>query len=197
MSSASTREKAASGIATAASLLDRPAPADYVAHWTDLIARPPARAEDQSESVVVFRLGREWFGLQTTLCVEVAPRKRIQSLPHRARDRILGLANVRGELLICISLAAILRVDTDSPPAASTADEGRLIVAAWRDGPVAFPADEVRGVHRFGRQEVRAVPATVSQSAATFSSGVLAIGSLSIGLLDGEALRHAIERSLK
>jgi len=155
---------------------------------------------------VVFRLGKEWFGLQTELCIEVAPRKRIQSLPHRPRDRILGLANVRGELLICISLAAILRVEADisvapstaaaSTPAASTIEERRLIVAAWRDGALAFPVDEVRGVHRFGRKQVRAVPATVSQSAAAFSSGMLAVGSLNIGLLDGEALRLAIERSL-
>ena len=44
------------------------------------------------------------------------PNRLIHSLPHRRQGIVLGLVNVRGELLICVSLARLLGIVPDPHP---------------------------------------------------------------------------------
>ena len=46
----------------------------------------------ETRSILVFRLGEEWFGLATGSLVEVAPMNPIHSLPHQ-RSRALQVTN--------------------------------------------------------------------------------------------------------
>ena len=90
--------------AAAHRLLDRPLPEAYRQEWTRHFAQiekvqPPAR-----KSAVVFRLKAEWLALPTHAFQEVGERRPIHSLPHRRDGIVLGLVNVRGELLVCVAL---------------------------------------------------------------------------------------------
>ena len=91
-----------------AQLLNRPLPANYRRDWTAHFARKKKSATPAKISAVVFRLESEWLALPTQAFQEVAERRLIHSLPHRRSGMVLGLVNVRGELLICVSLSRLL-----------------------------------------------------------------------------------------
>src|SRR5438045_1523494 len=97
-------------------LLDRPLPADYRRERTAHFAQekklpPPART-----SALLFRLAAEWLALPTHAFQEVAERRPIHSLPHRRQGPVLGLVNIRGELLICVALGRLLGLGKIAPP---------------------------------------------------------------------------------
>ena len=94
--------------AAALRLLDRDLPAECVADSTGHFAQAKRLEEQDTHSVVVFRLASEWFALPTLVLDEVSEQRMIHSLPHRRNAAVLGLVNVRGELLICASLVKML-----------------------------------------------------------------------------------------
>jgi chemotaxis signal transduction protein len=190
--------------AAARTLLDVPAPADSRQAATEHFARPDATvAMDSSggelQSVIVFRLRTEWYAIQTAVCLEIAAVRPIHSLPHRRDATVLGVVNVHGGLLACISLAVILGA-TDLPlaPAQSRhrAAVPRLLVARRAAGAVVFPVDEVRGMTRFRAQDLKDLPATVAHARMSYTRALLPLGDRSAGLLDEQRVFSAVERAL-
>jgi chemotaxis-related protein WspD len=169
-------------------LLDAAPPEGHSAFWTAQFAEAAVEVEPDAHSVMIFRVGVEWFGVPTRLCVEVTGPRSIHSLPHRRR----------GALLVCVSLAAILHLVQDGPSSQSQQGgaQQRLLVIGWEEGAVAMPVDEVHGVTRFREQDMRPVPATVARAQATYTRGVLPPSGRSAGLLDTDLLYHTIGRSL-
>ncbi len=90
-------------------LLERPAPADYLDWWTDLLA---GKKKDAGPSVttpyLVFRVGQSWLALRAVVLREIMQPGVIRSLPHRRSDVLLGLTVVRGEIYPCVSLHALI-----------------------------------------------------------------------------------------
>jgi chemotaxis-related protein WspD len=70
----------------------------------------------KTRSLLMFRLGEEWLGLATRSLVEVAPLQAIHSLPHQRSRALLGVANVRGALVACLSLVELLDLDGSAAP---------------------------------------------------------------------------------
>lgn len=93
-------------------LLDRPLPPGYRDEWTQHFAGRDEKAPEGEEidSVLIFRIGEEWLGLPAAICREIAEPRPVHSLPHRRSEAVRGIVNVRGELLICISLPALLGI---------------------------------------------------------------------------------------
>ena len=77
----------------------------------------------ETRSILVFRLGEEWFGLATGSLVEVAPMNPIHSLPHQRSRALQGVTNVRGALVACLSLGELL----DLEPGAAPVSERRVV----------------------------------------------------------------------
>ena len=184
--------------AAARRLLETPASSDYTRTWTDHVAQPVAAVKAETHSVMIFRLGAEWMAVSTHLCAEVASSRAVHSLPHRRSGAVLGVANVRGVLRVCVSLGAILHVTaanaTDQPAQGSLSQ--RLLVLSWPDGTVAAPVDEVHGVHRFRDADLKEVPATLARAQPTYTKAVLCWGERSVGVLDEHLLGYTITRSL-
>jgi len=111
---------------------------------------------------------------------------------------VLGVANVRGELLVCVSLQAILHLREDVPVGTSKTNSApqSLLVVGWPEGAVAMPIHEAQGVNRFHEQDLKQVPATVAKAEATYTRAVLPLGKRMVGLLDTDLLCHTIGRSL-
>src|SRR5437870_1931260 len=84
-------------------LLDRPLPADYQREWTQHFSKKETPGKPVKTSAVLFRIGAEWLALPAQTFQEIAERRPIHSLPHRRLGVVVGLVNVRGELLICVS----------------------------------------------------------------------------------------------
>jgi chemotaxis-related protein WspD len=183
--------------AAAVGLLDRDLPPDYLAEWSRLVARQREVEHLDTQSVVIFRIGAEWLALPTLLFEEVAELRTVHSLPHRRGKIVMGLANVRGELLVCVSLGDILGLEhaAKSQGQRQHTQYRRLLVVSREAQRVAFPVDEVQGIVRFHRGEQKEVPTTVSL-AATIYTGMLSWQDRSVGLLDDQLLLSALNRSL-
>ena len=83
-------------------LLDRALPEGYRRERTEDFARQRSPRNQATFSAVLFRIDTAWLALPTHFFQEVTEPKRIHSLPHRRRGPVLGLANVRGEVVTCI-----------------------------------------------------------------------------------------------
>jgi chemotaxis-related protein WspD len=182
--------------AAAAGLLDRDLPSAYLDEWKDHFSQERRLGELDTESIVVFRIGDEWLGLPTAAFSEFVDMRAIHSLPHRRHGVLLGLANVRGELLICVSLDKVLGIAKEATKPRQRAAYSRLVVIRNKDGRIVFPVDEVHGIHRFHPGELTAVPATVAKATATHTKAMLPWEGQAIGCLDDELLFYTLNRSL-
>lgn len=182
--------------AAGAQLLNRPLPPGYRHEWTRHFTIEKKALEPAKTSGVIFRLRAEWLALPTQAFQEVAERRPIHSLPHRRRGLVLGLANVRGELLVCVSLGGLLALDPASLVPTPRSAYHRLLVVNWEGNRLAFPVDDVHGPHRFHLQELKAPPATLAKSRPAFTRGVFYWQERAVGLLDAELLFTTLNRSL-
>ena len=181
----------------AAQLLDGILPELYVDEWTGHLAEKKHAAEPDTRSAVIFRLGVEWLALSTEIFKEIADWKTIHSLPHRRGGIVLGLANIRGELLICVSLAGVLHLEEAAEGAGKTrAARPRLLVVGSGTDRLVFPVDEVGGIHHFSPKEVRQVPSTIAGAASTYTQGLIAWEKKSVGCLDDELLLYTLNKNL-
>lgn len=183
--------------AGAAALLDGAAPATYLVEWTSHFARPKQSEEGETRSVLIFRLASEWLALPTSVVMQVANVLPIHSLPHRRSGAVLGLASVRGELLVCVSLGQIIGVE----PSVETSHEAgtgyrRLLVIRREDVRAVCPVDEVFGTYRVNHRELKGVPTTVARAPVTYSTALLSWRDRQVGMLDDQLLFYALKRSL-
>ena len=188
----------------AARLLDRALSVAELAARSKLNAKSADDASPEAaatDSALAFRVAGEWLALPTRVLREVDDIRAIHSLPHRRARAVLGVVNVRGALIIAVSLGALLNMERAAETRATQVPVrngyARMLVAAHGGEPVAFPVDEVEGVVRFAQDEVLPVPATLAHATASHARGVLAWRNRTIGLLDLERLFDAIARSLR
>ena len=129
---------------------------------------------------------------------EVAELGAIHSLPHRRSGLVVGLTNVRGELLICFSLTNLLGGDEPTQPTRekSGADRRRLLVVQREGWRAAFPADEVHGIHRYHPQILQEVPATVAKAGASYTRAMLPWLGRAVGRLDEDVIFQALDRGV-
>jgi chemotaxis-related protein WspD len=164
-------------------LLDRELPAGYREEWTRRFAELKTAAAAKTESVVIFRVGAEVLALPTGVFQEVSERRLIRSLPLPRGDFILGLANVRGELLVCLSLEHLLGTQAGGASLAGRrAAYDRLMIARRHGFRLAFPVDKVFGVHHFQAQEI------LKAAGPALTCGTLYWDGQAVGLLDAERL---------
>lgn len=179
----------------ASNLLDAEPPAEYVAHWTEQASRKRDVGERATVSVLIFRVGAEWFALQSTSLTEIASLRRIHSIPNRRNGAVLGLVNIRGELVVCVSLRGILNIE--AAIAGSDRDAGARMLVMQRDGAsTVCPVDEVHGIERFTTRDLGSLPATVSGAAARYTCATLNWSGRTVGVLDERMLFHAVARAV-
>lgn len=184
--------------ASAAKLLDADLPAGHLDEWAGHFSGERKVEEAGTQSVVIFRIGAEWLALPTAVFKEVATLRAVHSLPHRRSGLVLGLANVRGTLLVCVSLGDVLGLEktVETKKEKARALHRRLLVISREGSRLVFPVDEVHGIHRCQPRELKAVPATVAKATATYTKSVLAWHDKTVGCLDDQLLFYTLNRSL-
>ncbi|MGY2339820.1 chemotaxis protein CheW [Pseudomonas sp. SDO5532_S415] len=153
-------------------------------------------SEVKTRSLLMFRLGEEWLGLATRTLVEVAPQQAIHSLPHQRSRALLGVANVRGALVACLSLVELLGLDGASTVPSGTRIMPRMLIIAANGGPVVVPVDEVDGIHAIDERTLEAASRSGTQASTRYTRGVLPFKGRSLRWLDEEQLLSAVTRSL-
>jgi len=170
-------------------ILNGPHPPHYLDEWKRVVARKREDKDAVTHSAIVFRVEGEWLALSTSVFQEVAPCKGIHSLPHLRGDMILGLVNVRGQLLICLSLSRVLGLEgTPADEQRRAASSRQLLVIEEGQKRLTFPADEVGGIHEFASSDVKPVPATFHGAVAIHTNGLLDWRNHAVGHLDERRL---------
>jgi len=185
-------------VAAAAAALDVPLPDDYVDEWTRHVAAPVVEIDHTRVSVMLFRLGTEMLGLLTGAFKEIAERRAVHALPHRNTGGVLGVANVRGELVVCVSLREIIGIAGGEAAARETlaGEHARMIVVERANARTAFPVDEVYGTHDVRAADLGTVPMTIANATAALTNAVLTWRGKTIALLDEQQLFDALDRRL-
>ena len=178
--------------AAATRLLDR-----YALQQDDRVQHSATVETDiKTRSLLMFRLGEEWLALATRSLVEVAPLQAIHSLPHQRSRALLGVANVRGALVACLSLVELLGLDATNTVASSARVMARMLIIAAHGGPVVVPVDEVDGIHAIDERILEAASQSGTQASGKYTRGVLPFKGRSLRWLDEEQLLSAVTRSL-
>lgn len=189
--------------AAARQLLGRGMSAEYMQGYAEVIAqdKPDIRRRDLV-SVVIFRIGDEWFGLRTHLFQEVIECRSVHSVPHRRGKVLLGLVNIRGELQLCVSIGHLLGIrkgEVQEPGAAKGIYE-RMVVVAKEGVRYVFPVSDVRGIRRYSPGDLLAPPATVTHGARAYLSGMILLkdgdAEHHVACLDGDLLFSGLERGI-
>jgi len=143
-------------------------------------------------NVLVFRLESEWLALPTRTLDEVSEPRGIHPVPHRRRGALLGLVNVRGVLIPCVSLARLLSLPADTGDRSALANRGRMLIVKDGARQIAMPVDAVEGIHAIRRQAVAPAPATLSAGTQSVATGVADCGEHRAGMIDPERLQQAL-----
>jgi chemotaxis-related protein WspD len=177
-------------------VLDRELPAGYRRQWTEHFSSEKKAAAAGKQSILIFRIGTDWLALPARVFQQIAEQRKVHSLPHRRDDVVLGLANVRGTLLICVSIGRLLGIEREYIPGKRRTVYERLVVTEWQGKPLAFPVDEVHGIHRHRPEELRETPSTVAKAGVHFTRGILPWDGKLVGCLDEELVFSTLNRSL-
>lgn len=189
--------------AAGAQLLARSAPPGYAAEQTAQLAAPAqSRAHADILSALIFRLGREWLAMPSSVCQQVLPPMSPHTLPHRSNQTLLGIVNVRGQLLLKVSLLESLgltAVDSKSAtkPAAQRQGYPRMIVV---EKPVesgastrhldtwAFDVDELSGIYPVALSQLEVAANGVTTGTETCTHHVFSWQNQQVSFLDDSQL---------
>jgi len=182
----------------AAQLLGAELPQDYLERWTTHFASEQKVESRQMQAALIFRIGAEWLALSPTNLQEIAEGRPIHSVPRGRSNTLLGLANIRGELLVCVALDRVLGLEKMGPENSSSkrALYRRMVVAGREDSRFVFPVEEVHGIHWFDPKELKELPSTVAKAQATYIRGILLWQNKSVGCLDDQLLFDMLDGSL-
>jgi chemotaxis-related protein WspD len=179
-------------------LLECEAPEGYLEEWSESLSSDLHKQQHSTTSVLLFRLGDEWVGLDSTLLDEVVSIGPVHSIPHRKSTILKGLISIRGELQLCVSLGRLLNV-TKGEITGTNIVKGiyeRMIVVSTENAKFVFPVSEVKGVHRFNQSDVMDAPATAVNCSVHFLKGMLNWEDKHVSVLDHELLFPALERGI-
>ena len=178
-------------------LLDQELPDGYRQEWTDLLANRKDAGQVETVSIIVFRLWEELLALKTIFFQEASEAAVPHSIPLRTGEVFKGVVNINGELILCVSVAALLGITGEEGDGASDRKVYPRLVVVNRHGQrFAFPVDEVLGVHRFSLAGLQELPATVSRSIRALTAGIIPWQERTVGLLEEEKFFAALSRSL-
>jgi chemotaxis-related protein WspD len=182
----------------AAQLLGAELPEDYLERWTTHFAIEKKIESRQMQAALIFRIGAEWLAMSPNNLQEIAEVRPIHSVPRGRSNTLLGLANIRGELLVCVALDRVLGLEKMGPEKGTSkrALYRRMVVAGREGSRFVFPVEEVHGIHWFNPTELKGVPSTVAKAQATYIKGILLWQNNSVGCLDDRLLFDMLDGSL-
>jgi chemotaxis-related protein WspD len=178
-------------------LLDRELDEKYIDEWTQNLSQPRKSIYQDSKSALVFRLGNEWFALPSSIIQEITQCDKHHSLPHRKNKILSGLVNVRGVLLLCVSLGHLFNLlkKPKSNDDRSTVHE-RYIIISDQGNDYAFPVSEVKDTLKYDVNNLQQTPSTINKGSSSYIKGIIKHQNIHIGLLDPDLIFSALNRNI-
>lgn len=156
---------------------------------------PDAPARGAQRSALLFRVGQDWLALSAGALAEVAAPVPVHGLPHQRARMLLGVCNVRGALVPCVSLQRLLGLADEAAP--NEADKPQMLILDAPGGPLVAPVSQIDGVHAIPTRLLGAPSRDSALPVSRLAAGVLQWQGRSITWLDERALIQAMVGSLK
>jgi chemotaxis-related protein WspD len=172
-------------------LLDRPKPSSLREEALRIVSLPPPTVS-RTCGVLIFRIGTEWFGLPLKALVEVTEMRPTHRVPHRSHRILSGIVNVRGQLLLCVSMHGLLELQSPTP----FNDKARIVHFTTGREDWTFAADEVFGIADINESSMRSAPVSVALRSGACSTSVFDHHGKHVAMLDvsriGDELRREV-----
>lgn len=178
-------------------LLERKLPDHYEDGWTQVFAEKKQEELPGTVSVLIFRIGEQWFAMPAQLLEEIITPQPLHTIPHRHNPALLGAMNVHGEIQLCISLKALLELEDEVGAKEQRTPYKRMIVISKENNRWVFPVDEIHGIHRVHPKWFENVPVTVAKAKTTLTKSLFAWEGTAVALLDDELLLYKLARSVQ
>ena len=178
-------------------ILNREIEEDYIKEWSEIISRPRENVETELISVLIFRIGDEWFALPNQIVKEITHCSNHHSLPHRKNEVLRGLVNIRGELLLCVSLGYLFELnksekETNNQPHIHE----RYIVIEEGDDSFVFPVSEVKNILRYNPKDLKSAPSTMQGISRQHIIGLIDYKGSNIGILDSDSILDSLRKNV-
>jgi purine-binding chemotaxis protein CheW len=144
-----------------------------------LARRPEAPATGEQLAVAVFQLASERYAIELRWICEVVRLTDYTPVPGTP-DYIVGLTNLRGEIVAVVDLRRLFGLATPG-----LSDLSRLVVLGETRGELGVLVDSAHGTTAFSATDVLAAPAGVGEIAGACIRGVTRDAMI---VLDGQAL---------
>jgi chemotaxis-related protein WspD len=178
-------------------LFEKEPPGGYLNEWTEILSKEKFEDEKADNSCLIFRLGAEWFGLDSSVIVEVTDSSEIHSLPHQRSKILQGIVNVRGEIKLAVELHDLFAVEklvSDSDKKTKIF-ERNVVIQKDKDNWV-LTVDEIFGVVKFNEKRVTSLPATAKTAKENFLRGFIKIDKIEAGIIVSNVLFDSIGKQV-
>ena len=175
-------------------LLSRPAEESYLSEWKNNLSQQRKNTNISLKSALVFRMGDEWFALESKFVKEITHCDKHHSLPHRKNKVLRGLVNVHGELLLNVSLGYLFKINKSETQSKYTHE--RYIVINDNEESFAFPVTEVREIIHYNMEDVQATPSTIKKDTSCFINGIIRHESTDVGILNSDLVFSALHKNI-
>ncbi|GFK93102.1 hypothetical protein NNJEOMEG_00931 [Fundidesulfovibrio magnetotacticus] len=172
-------------------LFDREPSAEVLAEWTAQTAQPKDDAGAKRGAALLVRAGEEWTALPASMVDQALPLGPVHAVPYLSGPVFLGLANVDGELLPCVRLAALLGAEPSQAPG-----RPRLVAVRTREGRFALLVDEAPGMSHYDPDALDPAPDTLARGPRPLVAGMARVGGRLAAVADPERLGRALLGSL-
>jgi len=180
--------------AAGSQLLSRTAEQEYLAEWQHNLSLPRKEKNTQLKSALVFRMGDEWFALASRFVKEITHCDKHHSLPHTKSPVLRGLVNVRGDLLLNVSLGYLFKIHKSETSSKYTHE--RYVVIGDSEEKFAFPVTEVREIIHYDTDDIKSTPSTLSKDTSCFVKGIIRHKNTDVGLLDSDLVFTALHKNI-
>ena len=145
----------------------------------------------QAESFFLFEVAKRVFALETKRVLKIERTRLVHRVPHRDGRVVKGIANVGGELMMCVCLEELLEIEaSNSVPEESK----RMIVCGGGSEKFCFIVDEACGIARVMRDEVATLSAGCDGLIDVFAEKVFTQEGTEIPVIDLKLVMLAVAR---
>ncbi len=146
------------------------------------ISRSAPEKAEQIKELVIFRIGREDFGVDILMVQEIIRLPEVTPIPN-APGFIVGVINLRGRIIPVIDLRQRLKISGNEPEGDNR--KTRVLIVEINSRVTGFVVDTVVGILKTPLSEIEPAPDLVSSSIdAEYVAGVIKLPGRLIVLLD-------------
>lgn len=147
------------------------------------LSRPLAEPVTDLKRVVIFSVGRELYGLEIGMVVEIL-RPEIVTFVPGAESHIEGVTNLRGDIVTVIDLEGLLTGTSRS--AGRTKKE--MIVGEFAGNKLGMLVTNVDGIHDIQAELIDPPLTTIEKLKAEYLLGEFKFGNRIVGLLNAAGI---------